>query len=165
MENYFFTSPEERKKLEEFSKKLQEKFPEIKLSADSFGRDSDRAIELNQLQDKNLLQKIQNFMNEENIFYLLSNVQLNFWKGSLSKAFAAKIVLKTYYQPLTLQDCLIFGDSLNDETLFKEFPHSVGVSNIEKVIKKLSYKPSTLLYGEKNREILGVFQYLKDLLA
>ena len=29
-----------------------------------------------------------------------------------------------------------FGDALNDESMFKEFDHSVGVSNIEKYIEE-----------------------------
>jgi phosphoserine phosphatase len=60
-------------------------------------------------------------------------------------------------------DCLFFGDSLNDQAMFKSFKNSVGVSNISKVIDQLKYRPATILLGEENIGPFGVFNYLNQM--
>ena len=55
---------------------------------------------------------------------------------------------------------MYYGDALNDETMFKHFPHSVGVSNINDVLDKLEFKPSVVLEGKDNEGPYGVFNHL-----
>jgi hydroxymethylpyrimidine pyrophosphatase-like HAD family hydrolase len=61
-------------------------------------------------------------------------------------------------------EAVFFGDSLNDQTMFKSFKNSVGVSNISKVMDQLVHKPTTILEGPENIGPNGVFNYLKNLL-
>ena len=60
------------------------------------------------------------------------------------------------------EDCLYFGDALNDQSMFKEFKRSIGVSNIKPFLDKMQYKPTIVLEGTENRGPYGVYNYLKD---
>jgi hydroxymethylpyrimidine pyrophosphatase-like HAD family hydrolase len=85
---------------------------------------------------------------------------LNFWCGEVSKYKAVSHFLNN--KGIDEKECIFFGDSLNDQAMFKEFPTTIGVSNIAKVIEQLKYKPTEILLGESNAGPFGVFNYLKN---
>ena len=66
---------------------------------------------------------------------------------------------------LTEDEIIFFGDSLNDESVFKEIDHCVGVSNIEKVKAQFKHLPQVILEGEENKGIHGVLNYLKSIFS
>lgn len=148
--------------LEEIYQKLIEQIPGCPISADSFGRKSDRAIDLNLLTDK-MKEKILSFLYREKAAYYLSNVHLNFWKGSVSKANAVTYFLGKYRQNISVDDCIYFGDSRNDQSMFELIKHSVGVSNISSCWDDLKIKPAIRLNGDENRGPYGVYNYLSSL--
>jgi HAD superfamily hydrolase (TIGR01484 family) len=151
-------SQAEVKRLADFCKDFQAKFPNTPLSVDSFGRKTDRAIELHDLKDGTLFHHIEDFLREKDINFSTSNVHLNFWCGEVSKFKAVE-----HYMALkkeTAEESVFFGDSLNDQTMFKSFKNSVGVSNIASVIDRLQYKPTTILTGDDNVGPFGVLNYL-----
>ncbi len=155
-------SKEEVKRLADFCKDFEVKFPNVPLSVDSFGRKTDRAIELHDLQDGTLFHHIEDFLREKSINFSTSNVHLNFWCGEVSKYKAVTHFLKL--KKTEASDCVFFGDSLNDQTMFKSFKNSVGVANIKAVIDRLEYKPATILTGDENVGPWGVLNYLKKTL-
>lgn len=150
----------EVERLAKFCDSFKRKFPNIPLSVDSFGRKTDRAIELHDLQDGILFKDIELFLKEEKINYSTSNVHLNFWCGEMSKYQAVTHFLKKHQEQE--ENCIFFGDSLNDSAMFESFHHSVGVSNISKVLDQLKHRPKIILTGEENAGPFGVFNYLKD---
>jgi HAD superfamily hydrolase (TIGR01484 family) len=147
-------------KLEDFTSDFATEFPNIPLSVDSFGRKTDRAIELHDLKDGVLFHHIEEFLKSHLINFSTSNVHLNFWCGEISKYKAVVHFLNKHQA--NENDCLFFGDSLNDQAMFKSFKNSVGVSNISTIIDRLEYKPSTILTGEENIGPFGVLNYLKE---
>ncbi len=149
----------EVQRLADFCHEFKKKFPKVPLSVDSFGRKTDRAIELHDLQDGTLFQHIEEFLKEQQINFSTSNVHLNFWCGEISKYLAVVHFLKA--KSVTEEDCLFFGDSLNDQTMFKSFKNSIGVSNIDQVLHLMSHKPTTILVGAENAGPFGVLGYLK----
>lgn len=149
-------------KLADFAEEMAETFPKVKLSVDSFGRKTDRAIELHDLQDGVLFHHIEDFLRGHNINFSTSNVHLNFWCGEVSKYLAVKHFLKKHKTDET--KCIFFGDSLNDQAMFKSFSNSVGVANISAIIDQLEFKPSTILKGDENIGPFGVLNYLKQYL-
>ncbi|MBK24149.1 MAG: hypothetical protein CME70_09135 [Halobacteriovorax sp.] len=152
----------EARRLMAMTDKLYDEVEELELSADSFGRETDRAIELGWLRaDKEREQTIKEFFKKENVNWSESSVHLNFWCGDISKYTAVSYFLKNHTD-CSEDECLYFGDALNDETMFKHFPHSVGVSNINEVIDKLKFKPSVILEGKENEGPFGVYNFLKD---
>ena len=152
-------SREDVKRLADFCTEFAAKFPNTPLSVDSFGRKTDRAIELHDLQDGILFHHIEDFLRIKNINFSTSNVHLNFWCGEVSKYKAVKHFLDL--KKGTEADCVFFGDSLNDQTMFKSFKNSVGVANISSVIDRLEFKPTTILTGDENVGPWGVLNYLK----
>jgi HAD superfamily hydrolase (TIGR01484 family) len=146
------------KRLADFCTDFRAKFPKTPLSVDSFGRKTDRAIELHDLQDGVLFHHIEDFLREKNINFSTSNVHLNFWCGEVSKFKAVEHYMALKKQ--TAEESVFFGDSLNDQTMFKSFKNSVGVSNIASVMDRLQYKPTTILIGEENVGPYGVLNYL-----
>lgn len=152
-------SPAEVKRLADFCHDFKAKFPDIPLSVDSFGRKTDRAIELHDLQDGVLFHHIEDYLHEQKINFSTSNVHLNFWCGEVSKYKAVQHFLKLKNGDAS--DCVFFGDSLNDQTMFKSFKNSVGVANISAVMDQLVYKPTTILTGDDNVGPWGVLNYLK----
>ena len=158
----FQVESEELNWLEKFSKDLVERFS-ISLSADSLGRVSDRAIELSDLKDVELKEKICKRMEQENINFSTSNVHLNFWCGEISKYNAVKSFLSSHMPNISVEESIFFGDSLNDQTMFESIEHSVGVSNIDEVITQLVHKPKVILHGDENKGPNGVLNYLKKI--
>ena len=153
-------SAEDVKRLADFVQIFKKEFPNINLSVDSFGRKTDRAIELHDLQDGVLFHHIEDFLKSKNINFSTSNVHLNFWCGEVSKYLAVDYFLKQ--KNTNESECIFFGDSLNDQAMFKSFHHSVGVSNISKVINQMQYLPTEILSGDENIGPYGVLNYLKS---
>jgi len=152
-------SQNEVERLASFCSDFKKQFPGVPLSVDSFGRKTDRAIELHDLQDGTLFHHIEDFLKKENINFSTSNVHLNFWCGEVSKYLAVKHFIKT--KKLNTHESIFFGDSLNDQAMFESFENSVGVANISKVIDQLKFKPKTILVGDENIGPFGVLNYLK----
>ncbi len=162
IEEELYVEESEVKRLEEFCKVLKVDSPHLKLSADSFGRKTDRAIELWDLQDGIFFHHIEDLLKGTGVNFSTSNVHLNFWCGEISKYKAVSKYLATH--GLKEDDAIFFGDSLNDESMFKSFKNSVGVSNISKVMSRLKHKPSIVLTGEENIGPHGVYNFLKEIL-
>jgi HAD superfamily hydrolase (TIGR01484 family) len=149
-------------RLRNFTEQLKSRFPQVPLSADSFGRLTDRAIEFH-LMDKALIDQVLDFMNKENINYSKSNVHINFWCGDISKYLGVKHFIEKYRPHLEQTDCWFFGDAPNDQSMFELFHNSVGVSNIKHCLDRLTHKPRIILEGEENAGPSGVLNYIRKL--
>jgi hydroxymethylpyrimidine pyrophosphatase-like HAD family hydrolase len=86
-------------------------------------------------------------------------VHLNFWCGEVSKFIAVEHFLKK--KGVDQTSAIFFGDSLNDQAMFKSFENSIGVANISKVLDQMKYRPKTILIGDENIGPFGVYNYLK----
>jgi HAD superfamily hydrolase (TIGR01484 family) len=159
-----YLAPEEDiKKLKEVTKILFEKIPDFYLSDDSTGRITDRAIELDYLELGDNEERIAEILNHHEINFSKSNVHLNFWAGDISKKKSIEYYLDNFCTS-SKEECIYFGDSLNDQSVFSWMENCVGVSNISRVLPVLKYRPKTILQGSKNKEVFGVKNYLKSLL-
>lgn len=136
----------------------------IPLTGDSLGRRCDRAIERGILDaDHKLKANVENFLTHAGANWSYSSVHLNYWFGDLSKASAAKELLKLFYPQYLPQDCLFFGDAPNDQSMFAWAGQSVGVSNISPFLPQLINRPKIVLSGHENRGPFGVLNYLRSL--
>jgi len=148
-------------RLAAFTVKLQHHFPNIPLSADSFGRLTDRAIEF-KFMDEELIDDVMKFMDQENINYSKSNVHINFWCGEVSKYLGVTQFMAKHRPIKEAKNCWFFGDAPNDESMFELFYNSVGVSNIKHCIHRLKFKPRIILEGDENVGAKGVLRYVKS---
>ena len=161
--NEALVSNEELARLREFTTNLANHYPHVPLSAESFGRMSDRAIEF-KLMEEEWINEVQAFMTRENITYTKSNVHINFWCGEISKYLGVKHFLKKHRNGITESDAWFFGDAPNDESMFELFHNSVGVSNIYECMDRLNHKPRIILTGEENAGPSGVLNFIKTLI-
>ncbi|MFN8369945.1 MAG: HAD-IIB family hydrolase [Bacteriovoracaceae bacterium] len=149
-------------RLKEITLKLKTHFKNVPLSKDSYGRLTDQAIELDLINKNPTLKKeILDFFQKEKVNYSASNVHINFWIGTVSKAKGVEFVLSNFYKNILTKECLFFGDAPNDESMFNYFENSVGVSNIEPFLKNIKTKPKIILEGENNQGINGVLSFLE----
>jgi HAD superfamily hydrolase (TIGR01484 family) len=155
-------SEHELKCLQNFTTKLEHHYPHVPLSADSFGRLTDRAIEFH-LMDEKWIDEVMSFMDAEKINYSKSNVHINFWCGEISKFLGVKYFMEKYRSEAKQESCWFFGDAPNDESMFELFHNSVGVSNISHCLHKLNFKPRIILEGEENVGPKGVLNHIKTL--
>lgn len=152
-------------RLEVFEKSFKKKFAKLEMSADSIGRVTDRAIELSDLEaNLETYKKVKDFLDKERINFSTSNVHLNFWCGEVDKYKAIQELMVRWFPEVSLEECIFFGDSLNDQSVFRNMAHTIGVANINSVMKHLEYRPSVILNGEENEGPDGVYNYLLDLL-
>jgi HAD superfamily hydrolase (TIGR01484 family) len=146
--------------LEALTQKLIKEIPETVMSADSFGRKTDRAIEFKDMKDEDV-KRVEAFLKREGANFSQSNVHINFWLGDISKSLGVSDYLRN--ESVSADEMIFYGDAMNDESMFKDFKHSVGVSNISEVIDQLKYKPKTILEGPENAGVNGVLYHLKEL--
>lgn len=130
-------------------------------AADNLGRLTDRAIEAEKMKNDDV-DKVVNFLDGRKVHHSRSNVHLNFWCGNVSKARAIETILEERH--ISESACCYFGDSLNDQSVFEYMTHTIGVSNISKVLSQMTHKPKLVLKGKDNEEIHGVSRFVKDLL-
>ncbi|MFZ4712673.1 MAG: HAD family hydrolase [Bacteriovoracaceae bacterium] len=161
MEEKNLVSDKELLHLETQTAALLKNFPWLSLTKDSFGRRTDRAIELIEYDDHQK-EQIMKFLKTHDIHYSASNVHINFWAGTVSKYKAVDYYLSTYRPMVDLSDCLYFGDAPNDESMFQYFENSVGPSNIDSYLPLMTHHPKIILKGEENKGVLGVYSYLQQ---
>ena len=148
-------------RLKELEEALEKKFPGV-LTVDSFGRKTDRAIDL-KFVNKTLMSEIKTFLANRGAFFSSSNIHLNFWYGGISKYHGIEYVLKNDFPEVDLDDCIYFGDAPNDQTVFRNMKYTVGVSNIARFLDQMEYHPEVILRGDHNRSVKGVYNFLKSL--
>jgi HAD superfamily hydrolase (TIGR01484 family) len=159
-------SDENRLKLKDLTEEFQRTFPPTLLSADSFGRATDRAVELGEMaKEEGLKAKVVDFLLERGANFYESNVHVNFWYGTVSKWLTVEQVLQTHLGNATKEDCIYFGDAPNDQSMFEHLPHTVGVANIAKYLPVMDHKPSVILTDENEAGPSGVLAYLRRLAA
>lgn len=149
-------------RLDEITKELMKKYPECVLSADSFGRRTDRAIEFSEM-SKSDVEKVELFLHKNDVHFSRSNVHINFWVGDISKRNGAEYFLKNHAPYASKEDCIFYGDAANDESMFEFFPNTIGVSNILSILDQLEYKPKIILEGKDNSGAYGVYHHLREM--
>lgn len=162
LEEEVMVSQDELLRLEDACQKIFKEFPMLSLSVDSQGRKTDRAIELRILEDDSVMSEVKSLLSSLKVNFSTSNVHLNFWCGEINKYKTVDYFLKKYYPEIDMNECVFFGDSLNDESMFEHFPNTVGVSNIAQVIDRLDHRPKVILDGPINEGPYGVLNFLQN---
>lgn len=150
--------------LEQFTQELIECYPKCILSADSFGRRTDRAIEFGEMNEQDIL-AVEDFLRKKKLNFSRSNVHINYWVGDISKANGVNYFLENHAPYISKDECLFYGDAPNDESMFEIFPNTVGVSNIISVLDQLKFKPKIILEGKDNSGANGVFNHLREVFS
>jgi HAD superfamily hydrolase (TIGR01484 family) len=142
---------------------LQERFPQARLANDQVFRLVDLAIDHGQ--DVHLpeaqVQEIAAFLREQRFTVRVSSIHINAWLGGHDKPEAAVRLARARLGIdllASLQHWLYVGDSRNDEGMFAQFPLSVGVANIARVVEHLQHKPAYITQGSHGEGFVEVAQ-------
>lgn len=142
------TRAQHAKTLAELQHGVQTHFPELNVAVDQDFRLTDLALDtapqLNIPQD--VIFNALNWLKNNGAQAKLSSIQINAWMGNYSKASTALLWLEHHGH--TQKDAWFVGDSLNDESMFEHFEHTVGVANIASVKDKLSHHPKYITSQE-----------------
>jgi len=125
-------------------------YPELKLAQDQSFRLTDVAVDYaqdvipSQPEARDLLLAE---LHELGIQAKASSIHINIWQGEYDKFTMARRVLMQRFgltMDTLLEQVLYVGDSPNDESMFAHFPLSVGVSNIQQHLPKMTHQPAYL---------------------
>jgi hypothetical protein len=146
-------------------REIQRKFPQARLAADQVFRLVDLAID--HAQDVHLpeaqVQEIAAFLQAQGFTVRVSSIHINAWLGGHDKPEAAIRVARARLGidlPACAHRWLYVGDSRNDEGMFAQFPLSVGVANIAKVVDGLRHKPAYITQGSHGDGFVEIAQAL-----
>jgi hydroxymethylpyrimidine pyrophosphatase-like HAD family hydrolase len=108
------------------------------------------------------IKQVEAFLKANNLNFSRSNVHINYWIGDISKSNGVDHFIKNYMPHISKDECIFYGDAANDESMFKLFPNTVGVSNILSILDQLEFKPKIILEGKENSGASGVFNHLRE---
>lgn len=162
IQEHLLISQAEVLELADITEELRATFPRCVLSADSFGRKTDRAIEFEQMHDEDIQQVLQ-FLQSRKVNYSKSNVHINFWVGDISKYNGVRHFLEKLRGHVKMEETIFFGDAPNDQSMFEFFGNCVGVANIRHCLERLTHKPKTILVGEENDGPKGVLNHMRKI--
>ena len=145
-------------KMTNIKEKLLKRFPTLCLSSDQFSRLYDLAIELDSVSEQK--DKSQTPQLSEVIDYLhgcglstkISSIHINATLGPWDKLSTTKTMIREL-MGIELKDILassiFIGDSLNDDTMFGFFDHSIGVANVRRYESTLAHVPKWITQSER----------------
>jgi HAD superfamily hydrolase (TIGR01484 family) len=128
--------------------------PGLYRSADIGGRDTDISFDYNEfvhLPPESVAQAVE-LLQRAGMHTSVSSIHIHGCYGDFNKwTGACWIVQELLGRDLTLERerWVFVGDSGNDQPIFAQLPHSVGVANIRKVADTLTHRPRYVAQGER----------------
>jgi len=149
-------------KLKQIGIALTEQFPTIKFTQDQPFRITDIAFDIGQTVTvpESLAVEATEWLVAQGVQARRSSIHINVWMGNHSKSTGAMNWLEQ--RNLDENSCLFIGDSPNDESMFQQFPLSVGVANIDRFLGTMDHVPT---YITKNQGGYGFVDMANTLLA
>ncbi|NVK17747.1 MAG: HAD family phosphatase [Methylocystaceae bacterium] len=146
VERHFMEKPEDRaqylEQLQKIAEEFHSTFPQINFTEDQNFRLTDIAFDIGQqvkIEAEQARQAAQ-WWSKKGLNARLSSIHINVWAGSYTKAKTSQKWLENH-PDIHADDCIFIGDSLNDDTMFQQYQHSVGVANISPYLEDLVHMP------------------------
>ncbi|MFP4383030.1 MAG: HAD-IIB family hydrolase [Spirochaetia bacterium] len=148
-------NPQER--LKPVGDDVLKKVPGTRIAKDQFSRMFDLAIDFREEPPYLGIpeaEKIKSICEAHGAQAKISSIHVNTWFGDYDKTGMSMSLLKDLW---SLSDdeirekVIFFGDSPNDEPMFRQFNHSCGVSNIAPFLKMMTYTPSFVTRSPNGR--------------
>ncbi|EGI76618.1 HAD-IIB family hydrolase [Hylemonella gracilis] len=152
-------------RLQTVAQRVLREVPGAMLAQDSAGRETDIAIdhsEFTQLPPESIAHAVR-LMQAEGLNATVSSIHINGWIGTHDKWSGARwIVRELLGRELDqeLDQWVYIGDSTNDQLMFQQFRHSVGVANIARFLPELTHRPRYLAAGERGAGFTELAQAL-----
>jgi HAD superfamily hydrolase (TIGR01484 family) len=143
-----------RKRLWEVFHRLQKEKPELRVASDQGYREIDLAVDfcedVERLPESEVDGIVEAFRSA-GAQSKISSIHVNSWFGEHDKFSCCKLLLQELYGEKideVKSQYLYFGDSPNDEPLFREFPFTVGVANVREFLPRMQYHPAYITKKE-----------------
>ena len=119
-------------------------FPEARKTADQAFRTTDIAFDIGQDHhvERSRATLIKQYCKLAGFSAKMSSIHINVWQGNYTKSSTALAWLNTHN--IDREQSIFIGDSPNDESMFEQFPNSVGVANIIPYLSELTISPTYL---------------------
>lgn len=171
MQRHFFfdeeTQKQNRAKLKNLEAEILHKVPGSDLASDQFCRLMDLAIDFCEdvpALPKDEVKKIVQIFESHGAQAKVSSIHVNGWFGSYDKLTMSLRFLEREFgvsAEKAKEVCGFSGDSPNDEPMFKYFPHSFAVANIQNFMDQIKNPPT---YVTKGRGGSGFTEIAKAIL-
>ena len=143
---------ENRKKLNELATTILKEVPGSALASDQPYRDLDLAIDFCEdvppLTEEAIDQIVSCFHNA-GATCKVSSIHVNGWYGSFDKLQGFQQLCKERFgREVDYGEWAFFGDSANDEPMFKAFDWSFGVANVQDFLPRLTHPPKWICSKE-----------------
>ncbi len=141
---------ERAEKLRQLGVQILKAVPGTALASDQHYRELDLAIDfcedVPRLGEKEI-NKIVELFDQAGAVSKVSSIHVNGWFGEWDKLTGCIEMAKELWQidlndPNTRKKWVYFGDSANDEPMFKVFPYTFGVANIRDFLARMSHHPT-----------------------
>ncbi|GAP95332.1 haloacid dehalogenase-like hydrolase [Leptolyngbya sp. NIES-2104] len=149
-----------RQRLAEMFLELRSFFPKIQESNDNAFRLTDWTFDVSGLNLEDL-KRLNSLCQNNDFGFTYSNVQCHIKLANQDKAQGLLQVLEKHFPQYTLEQIATVGDSPNDESLFGQFPMSIGVANIQHYQTQLEHLPT---YITTQPEGLGFCEFVDAVL-
>ena len=133
-------------KMRQVAELILRQVPGSALSGDYAGRETDIAIDYNEVHQLNSEQVAQvvALFQTHGMQATVSSIHINGWIGQHNKLEAARWMVRTLFGrdlDAELSHWVYVGDSTNDQVMFEHFVHSVGVANIHRFAEQMLHWP------------------------
>ncbi len=141
-------------RMQQVAQSILQQVPGSALSSDHAGRETDIAIDYNEvaLLPPDKVRQVVALFQSHGMHATVSSIHINGWFGDHNKLEAARWMVQTLFGR-TLDDeidrWVYVGDSTNDQLMFEHFPHSVGVANISRFAEQLVHWPRYVTPSER----------------
>ncbi len=141
-------------RMQSIARRVLAEVPDARLAQDSAGRETDIAIdhsEYTHLSAEKINQVVA-ILKSEGMCASVSSIHINAWFGGHDKWTGACWIVKTLLgRDLSAERGLwaYVGDSSNDQRMFAELPHSIGVANVRRFAAQMVSKPCFVTLNER----------------
>lgn len=139
-------------KLNEVKKACLSGVPGCRVAKDQHFRLYDLAIDFREDEPKlplSAAEQIREIAESLGAVAKVSSIHVNCWFGNYDKVSMTRLFLREIYGIENPERCvLFFGDSANDEPMFRELPLCCGVENIRDFLSRMKVHPAFLAKGE-----------------
>ena len=140
--------------MQRIAQQVLKEIPDTVMARDSNGRETDIAFDHSEFHklSQDQIQQVVLLLQQEGMTATVSSIHINAWFGGYNKWYGAQWILKELTGRdlnLELDQWVYVGDSTNDQVMFENFTHSVGVANIKRFENELKHLPKYIASRER----------------
>lgn len=153
--------------MQRIAARVLKEIPGTVMAQDSPGRETDIAFDHSEFHKltTDQIQQVVSLLQLEGMTATVSSIHINAWFGDHNKWHGAQWILKQLTGRDLKQELDLWvyvGDSTNDQLMFEQFTHSVGVANIKRFEKELKHLPTYIAQQERGAGFAELVRFLSS---